>query len=130
MQCEEVREQLADYVIDQIQEPARSLIGGHLVTCKTCRSAAEEIQGRWTKLVPIPAPEAGAETRSRVQMMLEAYQHGVEQAARKRSPWQALDSWMSRWWPSQPALQFGVSLALLILGAFVGRQYFTTTPRV
>ena len=130
MQCEEVREQLADYVIDQIQEPARSLIGGHLVTCKTCRSETEEIQSLWTTLGSIPAAEPGPETRARFQMMLEAYQHGVEQAARKRSPWQALNSWMSRWWPSQPALQFGVSLALLILGAFVGRQYFTTTPKV
>jgi HEAT repeat protein len=35
---------------------------------------------------------------------------------------------MSRWWPSQPALQFGVSLAVLVLGVVIGRQYFTTTP--
>ena len=129
MQCEEVREQLADYVIDQIQEPARSLIDGHLMTCKTCRGEAEEIQGLWTTLGSIPATEPGPETRARFQMMLEAYQHGLEQASsRKRNPWQALNSWLGRWWPSQPALQLGVSLALLLLGAFIGRQYFTTTP--
>ena len=123
MQCEEVREQLADYVIDQLQEPARSQVAGHLLSCKNCQSEAEEIQGLWTTLGSIPSAEPGPETRARFQMMLQAYQHGLEQAPKKHR-WQALNAWLSSWWPSQPAVQIAVSLAVLILGVVIGRQLY------
>jgi HEAT repeat protein len=43
-----------------------------------------------------------------------------------------MNSWLSGWWPRQPALQFGVSIALLLLGVFLGRQFFevSTAPKL
>jgi len=38
-----------------------------------------------------------------------------------------VNAWMSRWWPTQPVLQFGFSLGLLILGVVIGRQVYSSS---
>jgi len=126
MQCEEVREQFADYVIDQIEEPNRSLVGKHLAVCENCRTEGEELKKLWTSLGSVPSAEPSPELRSRFHIMLEAYKHGLDNAPRK-SWWDAVNSWLSGWWPRQPAAQLGVSLALLILGLMIGREFYSTS---
>jgi hypothetical protein len=125
MQCEEVREQFADYVIDQIQEPARSAFARHLMACENCRAEAEELKSLWATLGSIPSGEPSVELRSRFQIMLEAYQHGLSQAP-ARSWWHSVNSWLGRWWPSQPVLQFGLCLGLLLIGVVLGLQVRST----
>jgi HEAT repeat protein len=123
MQCEEVREQFAGYVIDQLDEPTRATVARHLMTCPSCRAEAEELRTLWASLGAIPPAEPNtAELRSRFQIMLEAYRHGLDQAP-ARSFWQTVNSWLDGWWPRQPALQFGLSVALLIAGLLLGRQF-------
>src|SRR5215475_13248986 len=122
MQCEEVREQFADYVIDQIEEPRRSLVARHLMVCENCRVEVEELKSLWETLGSIPAAEPSPELRSRFHLMLEAYRHGLDHAP-KKSWWQGVNSWLSGWWPRQPVLQFGLSIGLLALGIMIGRQF-------
>ncbi len=121
MQCEEVRNEFTDYVIGQIKEPARSAVEQHLLVCDSCRTETEDLKTLWTTLGSIPATEPSSELRSRFHIMLEAYKHGLEQAP-SPSWWDGVNSWLSNWWPRQPALQVGVGLALLILGVLIGRQ--------
>src|SRR6266403_1018481 len=59
MECEEVRDQFADYLIDNLQEPARLEVRNHLAACESCRSEAEGLETLWTKLGTIPAAEPG-----------------------------------------------------------------------
>lgn len=123
MQCEEVREQFAGYVIDQLDEPTRATVARHLMTCQNCRSEAEELRTLWASLGSIPPAEPNSsELRSRFQIMLEAYKHGLDQAP-ARSLWQTVNSWLDGWWPRQPALQFGLAMALLVAGLLIGRQF-------
>jgi HEAT repeats len=131
MQCEEVRSQFADYVIDQMQEPVRSLVSEHLTVCETCRKEAEELKSLWKRLGSIPSAEPSPELESRFHIMLEAYKHGLNHAP-ARNWWSGVNAWMSRWWPSQPVLQFGFSLGLLILGVVIGRQLYSssTVPNI
>jgi HEAT repeats len=124
MQCEEVREQFADYVIDQLQDPAATQVLEHLNSCQTCRAEAEELKSLWTTLGLIPAEEPTPQLRSRFQIMLEAYEHGLGQASTKNW-WDNLNSWLAGWWPRRPALQLSLSLAVLILGVVIGRQLQT-----
>ena len=126
MQCEEVREQFADYVIDQLQEPTATRLLEHLSSCASCRAEAEELKSLWTTLGMIPAEEPTPQLRSRFQIMLEAYEHGLDQASRK-SLLASFNSWLTGWWPRRPALQFILSLGLLILGVVIGRQIQTAT---
>jgi hypothetical protein len=59
--------------------------------------------------------------------MLAAYKHGLEQTPR-RPGWDRVNTWLSGWWPRQPALQLGFSLGLLLLGVLAGRQFQPVTP--
>src|SRR5262245_11709922 len=120
MQCEEVREQFADYVIEGVEEPVRFQVAQHLKACESCRHEAEELKTLWMSLGAIPSARPGPELRTRFDVMIEAYKHGLAQAA--PPSWrQSLNSWLSSWWPRQPALQFGLALGLLAIGLLVGR---------
>jgi len=46
MQCEEVREQFADYVNDSLQEQFRRELAGHLRACSACRKELDEAEGK------------------------------------------------------------------------------------
>jgi DNA-binding PadR family transcriptional regulator len=85
MQCEEVREKIAEYVKGELQEPARSQFEQHLRVCDACRAEAADLKMLWTDLGSIPATEPGPESRARFDMMLEAYKQGVEQARSERA---------------------------------------------
>src|SRR5262245_18576760 len=126
MQFEEVRKQFADYVIDQMQEPVRSLFSEHLTVCEICRTEAEELKSLWKTLGSIPSAEPSPELESRFHIMLEAYKHGLNHTSTKNW-WAGVNSWISHWWPRQPVLQLGFSLGLLILGVVIGRQVYSSS---
>src|ERR1041384_6445533 len=107
MQCQEAQNQFTDYLGDSLEEPLRDELQKHLVDCEPCRDEAEALKGIWIKLQAIPAekPDSAA-MRSRFDVMIEAYRHGMDQAPRA-TWWQAVNRWFAKWWPQQPALQFG-----------------------
>src|SRR5262245_30916948 len=131
MRCEEVRDQLTDYVIGQIEEPVRSVVAHHLAACGGCRNETEDLKKLWTTLGSIPATEPGPDLRSRFHVMLEAYRQGMDNAP-SQTWWRGWHSRLIGWWPRQPALQLGFALALLILGVVIGRQsqVVPTSPAV
>jgi len=106
-------------LIDNLQEPARLEVRNHLAACESCRSEAEGLKTLWAKLGAIPAAQPGPELRARFQVMLEAYRHGLDEAP-SRSWRQSMNEWLAGWWPSQPVLQFGLTLALLVVGLVAG----------
>src|SRR5438045_1892667 len=121
MQCEEVREQFADYVRDASHGPVRPELAHHLAVCESCRTEAGELKELWETLGYIPAAEPSPQMRARFETMLEAYSHGLDHAGAKRW-WQSMHSSLTAWWPRQPLLQFGLAFGLLILGFAVGHQ--------
>jgi hypothetical protein len=54
--------------------------------------------------------------------MLEAYQQGLQEAKPAAGVRDAIDGWLSRWWPRRPALQFGFVMAALVLGLWLGQH--------
>lgn len=126
MQCEEVRDQFTDYLTESLEEPLRSEVQQHLITCDSCRTEAEGLKMIWTKLGGIPSSQPGSELRARFDVMLEAYKQGLDHAP-SRNWWAAVNSWISAWWPQQPVFQFGLAMALLIAGVAIGLR-FQSTP--
>jgi len=127
MQCQQVRDHFADYVIDSLQEPLRLQVTQHLNVCESCRTEAEELKSLWTNLGSIPSAQPGPEARARFDVMLEAYKHGLNNAP-SRSWWHRLNHWIAVWWPRQPALQFGAALAFLLLGVLAGHRFQSGPP--
>jgi hypothetical protein len=112
MQCEEVREQFADYVIGRLQDSARLQLTEHLHLCPACHAELDELKRIWIELDDIPRAEPTPAVRERFEVMLEAYQDGLRRPAR---------SWR------RPALQFLAAAALLILGIGIGHRMHTVT---
>jgi hypothetical protein len=113
MQCEEVREQFADYVINRLPEPKKLEIAEHLDSCEACQAELTELQGLWTKLDDIPPVQPGRTQRARFDLMLESYKHPHYRQARN---WRL------------PALQLGLAAALLVLGIGIGYRMHPSTP--
>ena len=121
MRCEEVRAHFADYLIDDLVEPHHSKVEQHLTSCEVCASEAEELKLVWAQLGSIPAEHPTLAMRARFEAMLEAYKQGLTQQT--TTCWRGMNSWISKWWPTQPVLQLSVSLALLALGLVIGLRY-------
>src|SRR5215471_7683401 len=79
MQCEEVREQFADYVINRLPEPKKLEIAEHLDSCEACQAELTELQGLWTKLDDIPPAQPGRNRQAR-NWRLPALQLGLAAA--------------------------------------------------
>jgi hypothetical protein len=125
MQCEEVRKQITDHVTGGLNEPLKAEIAMHLDTCESCRAEfadAEELSAVWIAMGAVTAHEPGPEGRARFDLMVGAYQQGLDQGATAGLQ-PGTNSWFGGWWPRRPALQFGFGLVLLMLGVLAGQQW-------
>jgi hypothetical protein len=123
MMCERVREQLPECLAGKLDKAERERVIGHLETCSACRNELAELGIVWRGLESMAVPEPNRAMRTRFMEMMEAYQAGMEQAPPKpaappaetgRSRWLA-------WWPTRPAWQMALAMALLIAGVAAGR---------
>jgi len=69
----------------------------------------------------IPAEQPGPQARARFDLMVDAYQQGIEQGSTPGF-WTGMNSWLAGFWPRQPVLQFGLGFVLLALGVWTGLQ--------
>ena len=117
MECEQVRQQLTDFLIS-VDDPE---VREHLECCAACREEAASLERVWSGLARIPAaaPNSAA-MRARFASMLEGYEHGRD-GANASARWDRMNGWLARWWPRQPLVQLAAAAALLVLGVAVGR---------
>ncbi len=130
MTCERVREQIPECLAGKLEKTARESLIEHLETCSGCRNELAELGIVWRGLEAMSAPEPDRAMRTRFMEMLNAYRAGLEQApppkARVREE-SGRSRWLA-WWPSNPAWQFAIAAALLIVGIAAGRYQFAA-PR-
>ena len=126
MTCERVREQIPECLAGKLEKSARENVVEHLETCSGCRNELAELGIVWRGLEAMSAPEPDRAMRTRFMEMLNAYRAGLEQAPppRVRVREEAGRSRWLAWWPSNPAWQFAIAAALLIVGIAAGRYQF------
>ena len=129
MECEQVRQQLADLLISGAWASADPGVREHLEDCAACREEAASLEQVWSGLARIPAAAPNSPAmRARFASMLEGYEHGRDGVhasdlarAKSRARWDRMNDSLSRWWPRQPLVQLAAAAALLVLGVAVGR---------
>ncbi|HEY3127830.1 MAG TPA: zf-HC2 domain-containing protein [Acidobacteriota bacterium] len=120
MKCQTVREQLPDYLTNNLEETAKAAIREHLTACTWCGKEAEALSEIWHKLGALPDEQPSPLLRVRFEAMMEAYRVGSRQARPGISWAETLHHWWGRLWPERPGLQFATAVTLLILGLFAG----------
>lgn len=115
-----VQDRLPDYLMNMLDRSARAEIDAHLQDCALCREEYDTLLRLWARLGTLPEPEPSEMLRTRFAAMLEAYQEGLRHAPPARGFIAAINGVVERFWPTQPAVQFALSLALLLAGAGIG----------
>ena len=112
MTCEEVRQQLAEYLAERLEADEREAVAAHLAGCADCRAEAAELGEVWRAMESAPAP--GAAARKRFGEVLRAYRAGqaASRAERFRPAPKAVWGWAQR---------AALAASLLIMGGLAGR---------
>jgi hypothetical protein len=130
MQCEDIREQFAEYVSANIESSIRLQIAEHLNACQPCRLELDELKSLWVKLGDIPPAEPTADIRTRFNELLDQHQSlrlratALALRARRvsqrlsRHPSSAEEGSLQLW--RRRMFQVGVAAASLVLGIAIG----------
>jgi hypothetical protein len=134
MQCEQLKERLADYWAGALSDADRRAVESHVAGCEPCRREAAGLGETWRALGAIPDEEPSPALETRFHAMLDAWRDGESAAnataiaARanvlpmkpvSRSAF-ALGARTSFW---RPALQLAAAVLLLAGGFAVGRGW-------
>jgi hypothetical protein len=129
MNCHNIREKFPDFLIGDTDAATQNQVQAHLADCQECRNELESLSAIWTKLGVLPEERPSDALRGRFYSMLEAYKQGLE-AEKPQSRWQSrFSSWLTRFWPQQPAFQFSLAMLLLVVGLTGGFILKSTQTR-
>src|SRR5918997_178518 len=80
MQCEQLKERLADYWSGTLSQAERHAVEAHVAACEPCRREAAELGETWRALGTIADEEPSPALEARFHAMLDAWRDG-ERAA-------------------------------------------------
>jgi hypothetical protein len=118
MTCEQVKEQIADYLAGSLSGTAAEELDAHFAQCAACKQEAEALAETWRMLGLLGQAQPSPALRSQFYQSLDAYRQGAASAA-PAPPRRRFFDWGGHWWTS-PVFQLAWSAALLILGVGMG----------
>jgi len=148
MQCEQLKERLADYWAGTLSQADRHAVEAHVAACEPCRIEAAELGETWRALGAIADEEPSPALEARFHAMLDAWRDGERAAAastiaasaagtagainvlpmkpvsRRALPGefaQAVQERRASFW--RPALQMAAAVLLLVGGFAAGRTW-------
>ena len=77
MTCDQVREQIADYLAGGLSQTAAEELDDHFAQCAACKEEAGALTETWRILGLLEAGEPSPAFRPRFYESLEAYRQGV-----------------------------------------------------
>ncbi|MGB7219839.1 MAG: HEAT repeat domain-containing protein [Vicinamibacterales bacterium] len=129
MECEEVRNRLADHLnggLEAQDTSSRAALVEHLAGCAACRAEAEALEDVWARLGEIPADLMNpAAMRERFDEMLDGYQQGLEDRRPARL-WNGVNARLE--W-RRPIVQTMLAAALLVVGVVAGGAFDRLLPK-
>lgn len=81
MQCEQLKERLADYWAGTLSQAERHAVEAHVAACEPCRHEAAELGETWRALATIADEDPSPALETRFHAMLDAWRDGERAAA-------------------------------------------------
>ena len=126
MTCKECQDKLVAFGYKESHSDDQAMIAKHLNACKACAAVYREIQHTQSIMSQRSRPAADPAFLEALWPQLEAQIARHEDA---EAPQQSTTFWqnLQRWWRTQRrmALQMSGALAILVLGIFLGKTYFS-----
>ncbi|MFD2935915.1 HEAT repeat domain-containing protein [Spirosoma flavum] len=116
--CEQTKEQLADWVSNQLPDSERVSLEMHLAQCPDCQAEANSIRQLWQLMGTLPTPEPSPNTRVRFQAMLDTYKETV--TTNQESTVDGLLAKIRQLWVPKTAFRLAYSVVLLSVGIAAG----------
>jgi hypothetical protein len=127
MTCDQVREQIADYLAGSLDQTAAEELDDHFAHCVTCKQETGALAETWRMLGLLEAGEPSPAVRPRFYESLEAYRQGLASASpaidlgRGAPARRPFFDWGARGWTNTPVFQLACAAALLVVGIVVGQ---------
>lgn len=122
-----VQNRLPEYLAHELDRHEQAEIEAHIQECTSCREEYDTLLRLWSKLGTLPEEKPSERVRSRFFAMMAAYEEGLRDSAESPAPFlAAVNRMVARIWPHQPAVQFALSVLLLVLGMYGGSRMFET----
>ncbi len=120
MTCEQVKEQIAEYLAGSLSGPAAEELDEHFAKCAACKQEADALADTWKTLglLGLEQVQPSQALRSQFYQSLEAYRQGAASVPPTPTKRRLFD-WGGHWWTS-PVFQLAWSAALLIVGVGMG----------
>ena len=122
MNCNEIKEQLPEYLAGELDAERLGNVREHLASCPLCAREAEQIGSVWAALDSLPDEAPPANVRQRFDAMLDAYSQGLSSAPEHAGLLESLNRAIAKIWPSRPVFQVATALILLVFGVLSGRM--------
>lgn len=119
MKCENDKEQLIDYLNNQLPGKERVALENHLAHCQECQAELVINQQLWNLMGEIPRPTPSANMPVKFKAMLDTYKESVEE---RNNFWSSFLEKIQQLWAFQPRLQMAYGIGLLFIG--LGLGYF------
>jgi hypothetical protein len=129
MNCPQIKTQFPDFLTGDLDEDKKIQIQAHLAGCPSCREELESLSAIWTKLGVLPEERPSPTLRTRFYTMLENHQNETAEATRKTGIVKRLQARLKPFPIARPALQFSLSLILLLIGLAAGSIITNRTGR-
>jgi hypothetical protein len=129
MNCQRVQDSFIDYQDGSLPADEAAALRAHLAGCLTCQREWSALQEISRKLDAISVDEEpGPRLREQFYAMLETHQRAADAPSPFALARSRIDRFFAALLPAQPALQFALTVALLVGGLFAGRHYLAPRP--
>lgn len=123
MNCTRVQECFIDYQDGSLPADDAAQLRTHLASCPPCQREWSALQEITRKLDALPAANPSPRLRAQFYAMLETHQREVDAPSPFALARGRIDRFFATLLPAQPAVQFALSLALLLGGLFAGQRF-------
>jgi anti-sigma factor RsiW len=124
MNCEQIALLLSDYLHEGLNSEQSEEVQQH---CERCGDCAQDV-AMWKKLALLPAEQPSPESRARFEAMLHAYPSATAAEQTIPDTGRGASRWAFFEWLRSSLGAAAWSVALLVVGVFIGSRFNSSTP--
>lgn len=122
MNCQRIQDSFIDYQSGILPAHESTAISAHLKTCLNCQREWAGLQQTLLALDKLPEPEPSPRLTANFQIWLDEARAEIAAPSPFTLARSRLDSFFAALLPSRPALQFALTVAVLLIGVVAGTR--------